>query len=209
LGHYALTEMEEMGRIGVSDNLSIITQNVDGLHQKSGSKHVIDLHGNMHRVICMECGSYHCRHKFHSQLNEQNVDFTTRVSMLKTKETRADGDAVIPEDYYKNLSIPSCPTCNTGFVKPDVVYFGDNVPSQRVEQCYNAVQNSDGIFCIGTSLAVYSSFRFVRMAHENHIPIAILNIGLTRAEKMDYDVLKIDSPIGVTLSMLVELFRND
>lgn len=208
-GHYALTEMEQMGRIGVtSKNLSIITQNVDGLHQKSGTNKVIDLHGNMHRVICMECGSYHCRHEFHSQLNEKNLDFTARVSTLETK-IRADGDAVIPDDYYKDLFIPSCPSCTTGFVKPDVVYFGDNVPSQRVEDCYDAVNNSDGLFCIGTSLAVYSAFRFVRMAHEKDIPIAILNIGATRAEKMGYDVLKVESPIGVTLSKLVEEFRKD
>merc|ERR1712157_419626 len=211
---------EKMNKIGIryksnsseTENiLSIITQNVDGLHQKSGSKHVIDLHGNMHRVICMACGSYHCRHEFHKQLNEKNKAFTKRVSLLKNNSNnlRADGDALIPDEYYQDLFIPSCSTCNDGFVKPDVVYFGDNVPQSRVDECYNALKNCDGLFCIGTSLTVFSAFRFVQhaAASENNIPIAILNIGPTRAEKKNYDVTKIESPIGITLTKLVEEFK--
>ena len=241
-----MAELEKMGRIGVTfddssefykpncenaelnwaytpgyQKMSIITQNVDGLHRKAGSdpRHVTNLHGRNDRLTCMSCGSYHCRHNFHNQLDELNSDWVEdqQVGMGqdregRRKQLRADGEAVVKREVYDEVQVPSCPHCDAGdhppgFFKPDVVFFGDSVPKYRVNRCYAAVDAADGLLCIGSSLAVHSAYRFVQHAASQGIPIAILNVGDTRAEVSGLDLLKIEAPAGPTLSELVKAFK--
>ena len=255
-GHYALTQMEHLGKIGVSiseqkskdgknKTISIITQNVDYLHQESGSNHVIELHGRGKRLVCMHCGTHHCRHEFHEKLEylnqnwiKNNIAMNEPISNhtnsnengIDESNARPDGDANLSEETdYSSIIIPSCPNCNHGILKPDVVFFGDNVPKQRVESCFDAIRAADGILCIGSSLEVYSAYRFVKAAAKENKPIAILNIGETRAERENHLftipnkeyynmkdtnqlgtslLTKIESPIGKTLQALVARMRG-
>jgi NAD-dependent deacetylase sirtuin 4 len=238
-GHYALSKLEDMGVVGVHGfdcsetegnlyedlfvqpsrkTLTTITQNVDGLQQKSSMSHVVDLHGAVSRLKCMSCGHRTNRDDFHTQLEENNADWLWEQEQLqkqhmyiqgatitKDSQLRPDGDAQLIKDDYDNLVVPSCPKCGSGFFKPDVVFFGDSVPLPRVRMCYNAVEASSAILCIGTSLAVHSAFRFVTEAAKQGKPIGILNVGPTRAEAHNLKkVTKIDSPIGSTLEAVVQ-----
>jgi NAD-dependent deacetylase sirtuin 4 len=233
----ALAELEKQGHIGVafedketyyqqddeedalrwaftsgSQTLSVLTQNVDGLHRKAGSKYLSELHGRNDVLKCMKCGSFHCRHKFHDMLEDLNKDWVREINREKgfgegvshSDRLRPDGDAHVNREVYDDVLVPPCPNCGIGFLKPDVVFFGDSVPRSRVNLCHAAVAASDGLLCMGSSLAVYSAFRFVQSASKKHIPIAILNVGETRAEKSGLDVLKIESPIGPTLMALTK-----
>lgn len=238
--HYSLAKLEEMGFIGVtfddrptyhnpnsdsmrwafsdgSQKISIITQNVDGLHRKAGSRYLTELHGRNDRIKCMNCGSYYCRHEFHSSLENINSKWLNEVenwnekleSNAKKDELRPDGDAFVAREVYDEIHIPPCSDCKHGFYKPDVVFFGDSVPRHRVERCYAAVDQCDGLLCIGSSLAVHSAYRFVQQAAKVGTPIAILNVGETRAEVNGLDLLKIEAPASQTLVALVDkLCRN-
>lgn len=183
--------------------MSIITQNVDGLHAKAGSKDVTELHGRNDRLICMNCGHFHCRHHFTDLLEEVNNDFVDNLA-TNTRTMLPDGDGDLQRENYDDFLVPPCPRCSIGFLKPDVVFFGDNVSRSRVDRCYAAVHAADGILCIGTSLAVYSSFRFVQAAHKDNIPIAVLNVGETRAERHGIPITKIEAPIGSVLSSVAQ-----
>jgi NAD+-dependent protein deacetylase sirtuin 4 len=224
-GHYALASLERNKKIGVTfeDNpdfytstsndylfssgqrqLSIITQNVDSLHRRAGSTHVTELHGRTDLLECMSCGAKRDRKEFHSELESNNREWLSNA--LKEAEMRPDGDAALPESNYDTLDIPSCKSCGEGFLKPSVVFFGDNVPRHRVARCTSAVEASDGLLIIGTSLAVYSAYRHVRAAHQQGTPIAILNVGETRAEIESLNVMKIEAPAGPTLSLVAQHF---
>lgn len=238
--HHSLAKLEKMGYIGVdfddksayhdeddiamrwafsdgSQKMSIITQNVDGLHSKAGSPHITELHGRNDRIKCMNCGSYHCRHEFHASLRQTNSKWLEQVkeeslnqqseSNSKT-ERRPDGDAFITngvDDVY----VPPCLNCGNGFYKPDVVFFGDTVPKHRVERCFAAVDNCDGLLCIGSSLAVHSAYRFVNHAAKRGVPIAVLNVGETRAEISGLELLKIEAPASQTLKALVDKLETN
>ena len=230
-GHYALADLERLGKIGVTfedkeeyysqdremdwmassgdQRLSLITQNVDSLHRRAGSVHLTELHGRTDRLRCMQCGAYRDRIDFHDDLEDLNHDWLQKA-LDKTDETEArpDGDAYIASEDYSAVVVPPCTHCG-GFLKPDVTFFGDSVPKHRVERCRAAVDASDGILCIGTSLAVHSAFRFVKQAERNGIPIAILNVGETRAEAEGIDVLKIEAPAGPTLEACVAQFIQE
>lgn len=237
-GHFALTKLDHMDKIGVqfddrdtfflrdqshqdtigSGKMSIITQNVDGLHHKSGSQYVTELHGRNDRLVCMSCGHFQCRHHFHDLLNDLNTEFMETILNENESDNeknylllRPDGDANLKRDdvaFYDDLLVPPCPRCGTGFLKPDVVFFGDSVPKARVNRCYAAVEASDGLLCIGSSLAVHSAFRFVQAAASSRTPIAILNVGETRAESSNLDVTKIEAPVGAVLSRVAELLNE-
>jgi len=251
-GHHALTQLEKMGKIGVtfedsvdyykrnneaadvkwtftdeSQRMTIITQNVDGLHRKSGSDHVTELHGGLDRLVCMKCGTFQCRDHFQEQLDTLNSSWIKKVKAeIKTNasdQLRPDGDTFTSRENFEGIKIPFCEACfrdeipleeiknanNRSFLKPDVVFFGDSVPKDRVNRCYAAVNACDGLLCIGSSLAVLSAYRFVTHAAEHNIPIAILNVGETRAEMNGLDVLKIESPVGPTLRELVKLYDSE
>lgn len=246
-GHEALVQLEKMKKIGVAfedspifhdnnnDNesrylfgnglneMSIITQNVDNLHQRAGSKLVTELHGRTSRLKCMNCGAYASRNSFTSELESLNADWLQDALAIKEEEStrnemRPDGDAQLAHHQsYGDIQIPSCHVCgDDGFYKPDVVFFGDSVPKHRVERCKAAVQASGGLLCIGTSLAVHSAYRFVKLAAVEGIPVCILNVGETRPEAEglvhasgDGGITKIEAPIGSTLAALVERFEQE
>ena len=171
--HYALADLERAGKIDL-----LITQNVDRLHQKAGSQHVVDLHGRLDQVICLNCGEQESRQSFQARLLQANP-FVGDYTHL----ARPDGDADVPDTYVERTTVPKCKTCS-GVVMPDVVFFGGTVPRSRVDQCADSLSRSGGLLVVGSSLQVYSGFRFCRMAEKLRIPIVIVNEGETRADDM-------------------------
>lgn len=172
--HQTLQKIEkDSGKISL-----VLTQNVDGLHQKAGSKNVCDLHGRIDRVICMDCGIRSHRGKLQDQLLQDNpwID-------QQSATPAPDGDADFEDQLISKVKIPTCTSCG-GLLKPDVVFFGDNVPRQRVEHAMLQLENSDALWVIGSSLMVYSGLRFVRKAKAMGLPICILNLGHTRADEL-------------------------
>lgn len=202
-----------------SRRVSIITQNVDRLHFKAGSKYVLHLHGRNDILKCQSCASEYCRHEYHERLQEVNEIFLERTNVMNTSritnstkaDLRPDGDAelLLCSGSLDDFQVPNCSKCTHGVLKPDVVFFGDSVPRHRVDECYAAVNACDGLLVIGSSLTVHSAYRFVRHAalHSDK-PIAILNMGTTRAESSGIHVTKVDAPIGPTLMALVNLFTT-
>ncbi|MEC7610684.1 MAG: NAD-dependent protein deacetylase, partial [Pseudomonadota bacterium] len=171
--HYALAELERAGKIDL-----LITQNVDRLHQKAGSQRVVDLHGRLDQVICLDCGEQESRKSFQTRLLRANP-FVTDYQHI----ARPDGDADVPDTYVEKTTIPDCEHCG-GVVMPDVVFFGGTVPRSRVEACTESLGSAGGLLVVGSSLNVYSGFRFCRMAEKLRIPIVIVNEGETRADEM-------------------------
>nr|ALS04486.1 NAD-dependent deacetylase sirtuin-4 [Acartia pacifica] len=186
LSHRTLARWEDTGKIS-----QLVTQNVDQLHYKAGSRNVVELHGTNSLVRCMSCCYYLPRMQFQRILEQQNPTMIPRVA-----DIRPDGDVELTEDEVKQFKVPSCPKCS-GFLKPNVVFFGDNVPRPRVDQVRRKVDESDSLLVIGSSLYVFSAFRFINQAVENRIPIAIINIGPTRGDKMAD--LKIEAKSGDVL----------
>lgn len=186
--------------------LAIITQNVDSLHRRAGSRDLTELHGRIDILQCMSCGAKRGRLDFHNELESRNAAWLNDA--LQKAEIRPDGDASLPDENYNLLDIPSCKVCKNGFLKPSVVLFGDNVPRHRVARCVAAVDAADGLLIVGSSLAVYSAYRHVRAAHQKGTPVAILNVGQTRAELESLDVTKIESPAGPTLSLVADYFEK-
>ena len=191
--------------------LAIMTQNVDYLHEQAGSKAVVHLHGRGNRVRCMNCGRRQDRTEFTDELKSMNQQWMQdALKGYEQSDLRADGDAVVKDVDYGHVHIPKCRYCNEGFLKTDVVFFGDSVPKHRVNICQEAVDASDGILVVGSSLAVHSAFRHIRTAQEKGIPVAILNVGETRAEAEGLDnILKIEAPAGTTLEMCATEFMED
>lgn len=147
------------------------------------------------------------RNEFHRHLEQQNRDWlnAAKDGYEETTEMRPDGDALVKNIEYNEVHVPNCPHCREGFLKPDVVFFGDTVPKNRVALCQSAVENADGILVVGTSLAVHSAFRHIRSANSQGTPIAILNVGETRAEAEGLDnLLKVEAPASDTLNFCVE-----
>lgn len=187
--HRALATLGRSGALA-----SLVTQNVDGLHQRAGSTEVIDLHGRLDGVVCLGCGDHLPRASLQPRLRELNPDWQPH-----TARAAPDGDADIDTDAVARFVPPYCPHCG-GLLKPDVVFFGENVPRARYAQALDALHASDGLLAVGTSLMVYSGFRFVRMAHERGLPVALLNRGRTRADELGG--LKLDADCGTVLETL-------
>jgi NAD-dependent SIR2 family protein deacetylase len=169
-GHKALARAEEQGKVS-----TLVTQNVDGLHQEAGSKSVIDLHGRLDRVVCMGCRTSISRFEMDVLLQELNPNLRKDESV----EFSPDGDAEI--EGTENFIVPSCSKCK-GIYKPDVVFFGESVPVQRVEQALARLAESDVLLVAGTSLTVNSGYRFAKQAAKSQKPVVIVNIGPTRAD---------------------------
>lgn len=205
--HFALSQLEAAGHIQY-----LITQNVDRLHQSAGSIKVCDLHGRNDRVKCQSCHLSTSRRLFQSQVAQMNTKAVEaiRQAQLNDESLRADGDAEIENcvelDAFK---VPSCPKCG-GILKPDVVFFGDNVPKARVEECYDHVDKSDGMLIVGTSLEVFSAFRFAKRAVERGIPIVLINQGETRLDRTHPNELlhRIDENSSLVLEETVMLLKN-
>ncbi|MCF8199523.1 MAG: NAD-dependent protein deacetylase [Sulfuritalea sp.] len=172
-GHETLAHLESLGRIALT-----ITQNVDGLHQKAGSRSVLELHGGLHRVACLRCQRVLQRAAVQEWMREANPDIAPDVSGLAP-----DGDAFASESLYRSFCVPVCPDCE-GVLKPDVVFFGDFVPRDRVDACMTAIDSARGVLVVGSSLMVYSGFRFIDYAHRQVKPIMAINLGRTRADHL-------------------------
>jgi len=170
------------------------TQNVDGLHQSAGSRQVIDLHGRLDAVVCLGCGERVSRAEWQRRMRAQNPGWDAAAIAAP------DGDADIDARLIESFVPPRCASCGD-LVKPDVVFFGENVPAERFERARAALDHADALLVAGSSLAVFSGFRFVRQAHTAGLPIAIVNRGETRGD--EFAELKVAGDVGVVLTHLV------
>ncbi|MEW6023376.1 MAG: NAD-dependent protein deacetylase [Pseudomonadota bacterium] len=172
-GHGALAALEDAGRIG-----PVLTQNVDGLHQQAGSRAVLELHGNIHTVVCLDCRRLLPRASVQRMLEDANPHMLGAMAV-----PLPDGDAQIEPESLGDFHLPFCPHCG-GTLMPDVVFFGDNVPAARTAQALALMEAADALLVVGSSLMVFSGFRFCRMAAEAGKPIAAVNLGRTRADDL-------------------------
>ncbi len=190
-GHHAVAELERRGLLA-----GIITQNVDGLHQAAGARQVVELHGSLARVRCLGCGQRTSRERLDQRLRAANPGWTAGVSQ---SQMNPDGDAVLADDLVERFSVANCESCG-GVLKPDVVFFGENVPRPRVDECYALVERAGALVVLGSSLTVMSGYRFVRHAARLAVPVAIVNQGPTRGDAQARLIL--DAPLGATLTAL-------
>jgi NAD-dependent SIR2 family protein deacetylase len=170
--HLALARLETEGRLA-----SLITQNVDGLHGRAGSASVIELHGRLADVVCMECGARHPRAQMQTMLEAANVALAGAGAAVAP-----DGDADLEADFSA-FEVPGCPACG-GLIKPDVVFYGDSVPRPRATAASAAIANADAVLVVGSSLMVRSGFRLCEAAHAAGTPLAAINVGHTRADPL-------------------------
>ncbi|HEY4103550.1 MAG TPA: NAD-dependent protein deacetylase [Polyangiaceae bacterium] len=187
--HHALSELERRGALSL-----LVTQNVDGLHRRAGSENLVDLHGRIDQVKCLGCGAITSRARLQSELVALNSAFAPEHAVIKP-----DGDAELDAASYDRFRIVDCAHCG-GMLKPDLVFFGENVPAERVKQAMAALERARLLLVVGSSLMVFSGFRFARAAARLGVPIALLNRGTTRAD--EFAALKISSGIAETLSEL-------
>jgi NAD-dependent SIR2 family protein deacetylase len=190
--HIALAQLEARGHI-----THVITQNVDRLHHAAGSRNVIELHGALAEVICLACGELEHRDDYQARLRDANPWWTPADSTIAP-----DGDASVPEDAVAGVAVPGCLRC-AGTLKPRVVFFGDNVPRDVVDEAFARVDSCDVLLVAGTSLAVFSGYRFLRRAVERRIPIAIVNRGPVRGE--EHATIKIEASTGAVLEELARI----
>ena len=175
----------------------LVTQNVDRLHHHAGSRDVVELHGALFDVRCLSCGHAEARADVQSRLSELNPHVHAAVAEI----LRPDGDADLPNEWIDGFRVPACLACG-GVIKPDVVFFGESVPPAKVEQAYAIVERADALLVVGSSLTVFSGYRFVRRAAERGQPIAIVNLGETRGDP--YATVRIDAAAGEVLPRLVD-----
>jgi NAD-dependent SIR2 family protein deacetylase len=189
--HRALARLEQTGRCALT-----VTQNVDRLHQAAGSEKVIDLHGRLDRIRCMDCECRSSRQDFQDRMERLNPDWLTLRAL-----SAPDGDADLEGLDFSGFAVPSCFACG-GLLKPDVVFFGENVPREWVEAAMAALDEADSMLVVGSSLMVYSGFRFAERAAKTGKPIAAVNLGRTRADALL--ALKVERPCEKALAFLLE-----
>jgi NAD-dependent SIR2 family protein deacetylase len=189
-GHRAVARLQQLGLVD-----GIITQNVDGLHQAAGAHGVVELHGNLSWIACLDCGDRTPRLEVARRLEQANPDFAAVASRINP-----DGDAELPDEELDGFVYLDCPACG-GMLKPDVVYFGESVPPARVSRSFTTVAAARTLLVLGSSLTVMSGRRFVLRAVKEGIRVAIVNRGVTRGEP--YAGLVIDAPLGIVLPNLV------
>ena len=189
--HRALAALEQRGNVEL-----LLTQNVDRLHQAAGNHRVIDLHGRLDLVRCMGCERRLPRQDFQAELQARNPGWAQLAA-----GTAPDGDADLDDVDFDAFDVPACARCG-GVLKPDVVFFGENVPRARVEAATAALHQADAMLVVGSSLMVWSGFRFARMAAQAGLPIAALNLGRTRADELL--ALKAPLPCAQGLAFLLE-----
>ena len=192
-GHRALAALEHAGVV-----TGIITQNVDLLHTRAGSRTVINLHGTYARVVCLDCRATMSRAALADLLEAANPGFTERAE-AGALAVAPDADAVVADtDSFRFVDCPAC----AGMLKPDIVYFGESVAKDIVEQSYSLVDSADALLVAGSSLTVFSGYRFVRHAAARAIPVAILNRGPTRGD--DLATVKVDAGCSPMLALLAD-----
>ncbi|MFW5786341.1 MAG: NAD-dependent protein deacetylase [bacterium] len=192
--HAAVAALEAAGHV-----TGVITQNVDGLHQRAGSRRLLELHGTLAQVTCLECGVSDSR----SDFQERILALNPRWSELSA-EIAPDGDAELPRDVTEGFAVPTCRTCG-GVLKPNVVFFGESVPRDRVATAWEWVDAAEVLLVVGSSLTVYSGYRFVDRAAKEGKPVAIVNQGSTRGDPVAD--IKIGAALEEALPELVRLMK--
>lgn len=194
--HHALARFEAAGRMP-----GVITQNVDGLHGRAGSERVIELHGSLAEVRCLDCGEVESRGAMQERLLAANPAWADHVRRLEDGALPAtpDGDAALPESLSRGFRVPACRSCG-GVLKPDVVFFGENVPADRVEAAWAVYEEADVVLVVGSSLTVYSGRRFVDRARRDGRPVAIVNLGATRSDA--HAAVRVEGKVGEVLPRL-------
>jgi NAD+-dependent protein deacetylase sirtuin 4 len=190
-GHRALASLEHRGALA-----GLITQNVDGLHQAAGSTRVVELHGALSRVRCLSCATITDRHELQRRLVAANPTWQARAADV---QVQPDGDAELPDDLVADFALVPCTACG-GTLMPDVVFFGGNVPRDTLDAAWETFDRAELLLVVGSSLTVFSGYRFVRRAAERAIPVAILNRGPTRGDP--HAALRVDEPAGRALVSL-------
>ncbi|MFI8256153.1 NAD-dependent protein deacetylase [Streptomyces filamentosus] len=190
-GHRAVAAFGRHGLLA-----GVITQNVDGLHQAAGSDGVVELHGSLDRVVCLDCGDVSARRELARRLEEANPGFDPVPAALNP-----DGDADLTDEQVAGFHVVPCLVCG-GVLKPDVVFFGETVPAERVERCRELVRGARSVLVLGSSLTVMSGLRFVRQAAQAGTPVVIVNRDPTRGDKLA--AARIALPLGKTLTAVAE-----
>jgi NAD-dependent SIR2 family protein deacetylase len=188
-GHHAVAALQGAGLLS-----GVITQNVDGLHQAAGARDVTDLHGRLDRVRCLDCGRLSAREELHARLAAANASWHAIAAGINP-----DGDVDLPDSALAGFRIVDCGDCG-GVLKPDVVFFGETVPADRVAHCYELLAGSRSLLVLGSSLTVMSGHRFVLRAARDGRPVAIVNQGATRGDR--YAAVTVDAPLGTVLPAL-------
>ncbi|MEV8017389.1 Sir2 family NAD-dependent protein deacetylase [Streptomyces sp. NPDC086554] len=195
-GHLAVAALAEAGLV-----TGVITQNVDGLQQAAGSPDVVELHGSLGRVICLGCGRVSARSELANRLREANPRFEAIAEQYQSARVNPDGDMELPDGAVREFRVVACTACGTGVLKPDVVFFGENVPPQRVAACRGLVGGAAALLVLGSSLTVMSGLRFIRQAAQSRTPLLIVNQGPTRGHR--WADCRIDLPLGRALTDVV------
>jgi NAD-dependent SIR2 family protein deacetylase len=191
-GHRAVADLQRAGAI-----TAVITQNVDGLHQAAGAREVVELHGSLDGVVCLECGARSSRAALHERLRTTNADLESDEILTRNP----DGDVELSQARVAQFTVACCECCGADLLKPDVVFFGENVPRPRVDRCYELVSGAACLLVLGSSLTVMSGLRFVHRARRDGTPVAIVNRGVTRGDPLAD--IKLDAALGETLTALV------
>ncbi|MGY2163687.1 NAD-dependent protein deacetylase [Pseudomonas tolaasii] len=190
--HLALATLQELGCIS-----GLITQNVDTLHDQAGSQGVIELHGSLHRVLCLDCQLRSARDVIQRQMEIDNP-YLAQVHAVQAP----DGDTLLDPTFEERFQVPRCPHCNGERLKPDVVFFGENVAPATAARAMAAVQHADGLLVVGSSLMAYSAFRLCKAMVEQGKPVIAINLGKTRADELLQ--VKIEASCERLLPLLVE-----
>ena len=190
--HVALAELQRQGRIS-----ALITQNVDTLHDQAGSPDVIELHGSLHRVLCLDCGQRSTRDEIQQRMVEQNP-YLAGVDAVQAP----DGDTLLDPAFEARFQTPQCPYCAGERMKPDVVFFGENVAQPTAARAMAAAENAAGLLVVGSSLMAYSAFRLCRVITDRGKPLMAINLGKTRADEL------LDLKIEVSCEQLLPLLAQ-
>ena len=194
-GHRAAAELERRGHL-----TGLITQNVDRLHQDAGSVNVVDLHGRYDQIVCLDCRRTYSRRLLAGMLEELNPEFLDRAKESGLVEMAPDADSTVEDQaLISSFVVAVCPACG-GTLKPDFVYFGENVPKDRVEMSYRMVDDAAALVVAGSSLTVMSGLRFVRHAAKDGKPVVIINRGATRGD--DKATVKLEAGVSESLTWL-------
>ena len=193
--HLTLARLEAAGLVH-----AVVTQNVDGLHSRAGSRCVIDLHGRLDTVQCLGCGALTDRTEFQARLAAHNP----HLASATPDAIAPDGDAAVANVDYASVDVPACEGCG-GILKPHVVFFGEGVPPARVDAAFARLAEADAVLVVGSSLMVFSGYRFVQSAVRESKPIAAINLGRTRAD--DVIDVKVSAACGDALAAVEERLR--
>ncbi|MFD5465848.1 NAD-dependent protein deacetylase [Kitasatospora sp. NPDC127059] len=195
-GHRAVERLRRSGHVS-----AVITQNVDGLHRAAGTRTAVELHGGLHRVVCLGCRRTGSRTELDRRLEELNAGFRDGAARVNP-----DGDAELAPELVAGFRVAACAVCG-GVLKPDVVFFGESVPKPRVQRCFELVDAAQALVVLGSSLTVLSGLRFVRRAARAGTPVVIVNQGATRGDELA--VARIGLPLGAVLTEAARLVRAD